>query len=385
MNKLRFLILFAAFGLGAWTAPAQTRGVAGLWQRLCGPNPKLDSVYIFQPYKGWGVGLGYELADNGAAIKVREEMYSDLIHAAFDYHMKMETRLAHSLGANVAFGPFMVGFMREVGPGAGKNKAFSFRWDANFFSLSVRSEKYFANPGGTMFIEIMEPAEQAEKKDGIPVNSTHLAESRSLVVSGMYAFNRHRFSYRAAYNSRSMQRRTAGSWIVAARYAYGMTVIDPDDFTLMTVTNGLGHFMTHQASVGGGYSFNWVPYHRDAAGPRDLRGLRNLTVNLTAAPMLTFYNKFITEDYAQESLIKYKNEVEHRFENVGHVSPNFIARAGICYSFGHCFMNVWGEYTSFAFRSDPREYTYPSGNRYIMSQNGVYTSWNVRFQVNYRF
>ena len=366
-------------------AAAQTRGAAGLWQRLCGPNPRLDSVYIFQPYKGWGVGLVYEMADNGVRIDTREEIFTDPMHAVFDYRMRMDPHLAHSLGVNVAFGPLQLGFLRELGSGAGSNKAFSFRWDANFFSLSVRSARYFANPGGTMFIEILTPEAQAEKKDGIPVNSEHLAETRSLVVSGIYAFNRHRFSYRAAYNSRSMQRRTAGSWIVAARYTYGMTIMDPEDLTLLLLTNGLGRYTNHEISVGGGYSFNWVPYHRDAAGPRDLRGLRNLTVNLTAAPMLTFYNKLITEDYVQESLIKYRNEIDHRFENVGHVSPNFIARAGICYSFGHCFLNVWGEYTSFAFRSDPREHTYPSGNRYVMSQKGVYSSWNVRFQLNYRF
>ena len=385
MNKLKILLLFAALGLVAWTATAQTSGVARLWQRLCGPNPNLDSVYIFQPYKGWGVGLGYELADNGVSINTLEEIFSNPDKMKFDYRMRMDTRLAHSLGANVAFGPLQVGFMREVGPGAGKNKSFSFRWDANYFSLSVRQARYFASPGGTMFIEVMEPAEQAEKKDGIPVTSNHLAETRSLVVNGMYAFNRHRFSYRAAYNSRSMQRRTAGSWIVAARYTYGMTVIDPADITLLTLTNGLGRFTTHQASLGAGYSFNWVPYHRDAAGPKDLRGLRNLTVNLTAAPMLTFYNRVIAEDYVQESFLNYTNEIEHRFVNVGHISPNFIARAGICYSAGHFFVNAWGEYTSFAFRTDSREQTYSSGNRYVMSQRGVYTAWAVHFQVNYRF
>lgn len=366
-------------------AAAQTRGAAGLWQRLCGPNPRLESVYIFQPYKGWGVGLVYEMADNGVRIDTREEIITDPMHAVFDYRMRMDPHLAHSLGVNVAFGPLQLGFLRELGPGAGSNKAFSFRWDANFFSLSVRSARYFAKPGGTMFIEVLAPEELADREDSVPVNSNHLAETRSLVVSGIYAFNRHRFSYRAAYNSRSMQRRTAGSWIVAGRYTYGLTIMDPEDLALLLLTNGLGRYTNHQVSVGGGYSFNWVPYHRDAAGPRDLRGLRNLTVNLTAAPMLTFYNKLITEDYVQESLIKYRDEIDHRFVNVGHVSPNFIARAGICYSFGHCFLNVWGEYTSFAFRSDPREHTYPSGNRYVMSQKGVYSSWNVRFQLNYRF
>ena len=90
--KLRSLILFAALGLGAWTASAQTRGVAGLWQRLCGPNPKLDSVYIFQPYKGWGGGLIYEMAENGAMIDSREDFYDGDYHSVIDFSLVMDSR-----------------------------------------------------------------------------------------------------------------------------------------------------------------------------------------------------------------------------------------------------------------------------------------------------
>lgn len=383
--RIRLTILLVALGVLSCAASAQTRGIARLWQRLSGPNPKLDSVYIFQPYKGLGLGAGYEIADNGVEINTIEEIYSNPMHAVLDFRMILDSRVAHSLGANVSLGPLSLGFLREVGPGAGRHKAFAFRWDANFFALSVRQSKFFAVPSGTMFMEILSPEDVAEKKEGIPVNSNHIAETSSLVVSGIYAFNRKRFSYRAAYNSRSMQRRSAGSWIVAARYAYGKTVVDPDDIALLTLNNGLGRFSTHQVSLGAGYSFNWVPFHREASGPKDLRGLRNLTVNLTAAPMLSFYNKVIVEDYVQESVIKYKDEINHRFVNMGRVYPNFIARAGICYSFGHFFVNAWGEYTSFAFHSDSREYTYKSGNRYILSQKGVHTSWAVHLQLNYRF
>ena len=101
--------------------------MAGLWQRLCGLNPKLDSVYIFQPYKGWGGGLIYEMAENGAMIDSREDFYDGDYHSVIDFSLVMDSRVAHSLGANVMFGPIQLGFLREVGSVEKRNRTFAFR------------------------------------------------------------------------------------------------------------------------------------------------------------------------------------------------------------------------------------------------------------------
>ena len=383
--KFKFLLLSTGLALSLWTASAQTRGVAGLWQRLCGPNPKLDSVYIFQPYKGWGGGLIYEMAENGAMIDSREDFYDGDYHSVIDFSLVMDSRVAHSLGANVMFGPIQLGFSREVGPVENRNRTFAFRWIANFFALDVRYKDFFSTPGGTVSIEVLSPEEQAEKMDPIPIASTRMAESRSLVVNGIYAFNRRRFSYRAAYNSRAVQRRSAGSWIVGAKYMYGATVIDSQDVTVIALSNGLGRFTTHEISVGAGYSFNWVPYHRDAAGSKDLRGLRNLTLNITAVPLLTFYNRVISEAYAEDGYFRYKDEIARRYFLNGRIMPNFTARAGICYSTGHFYLTLGGEYTSFGFRLKPKEQTSAGGVRTSLVQQGMFSSWDVNLRLNYRF
>ncbi len=359
--------------------------MAGLWQRLCGPNPKLDSVYIFQPYKGWGGGLIYEMAENGAMIDSREDFYDGDYHSVIDFSLVMDSRVAHSLGANVMFGPIQLGFLREVGSVEKRNRTFAFRWIANFFALDVRYKDFFSTPGGTVSIEVLSPEEQAEKMDPIPIASTRMAESRSLVVNGIYAFNRHCFSYRAAYNSRAIQRRSAGSFIVGAKYMYGATVIDSQDVTVIALSNGLGRFTTHEISVGAGYSFNWVPYHRDAAGSKDLRGLRNLTLNITAVPLLTFYNRVISEAYAEDGYFRYKDEIARRYFLNGRIMPNFTARAGICYSTGHFYLTLGGEYTSFGFRLKPKEQTSAGGVRTSLVQQGMFSSWNVNLRLNYRF
>ena len=54
--------------------------------------------------------------------------------------------------------------------------------------------------------------------------------------------------------------------------------------------------------MGGGYSVNFVPWHRDPVGPRD-EGLRNLTVNLTAMPVITLFNHLKTTSYVYDDAI----------------------------------------------------------------------------------
>jgi len=385
MKRNKLLLLAVTLGLLSWTSAAQTSFIGTLWQRLSGPNPKLDSTYIFQPFKGWGGALAYEVADNDVVIDSKEDYYDGDYHSLIGFSLDMNSRVAHSVGANVMFGPIQLGFLREVGSVEKRNRTFAFRWIANFFALDVRYKDYFSMPGGAMTIEVLAPEDRAEKWDPIPVAATMMAESKTLVVNGIYAFNRHRFSYRAAYNSRAIQRRSAGSFIVGAKYMYGATVIDSQDVTVIALSNGLGRFTTHEISVGAGYSFNWVPYHRDAVGSKDLRGLRNLTLNVTAVPLLTFYNRVISEAYAEDGLFRYKDEIARRYFLNGRIMPNFTARAGICYSTGHFYVTLGGEYTCFGFHLKPKEQTSASGVRTSLVQQGMFSSWNVNLRLNYRF
>ena len=125
--KFKVLLLSTILVLSFWTASAQTRGVAGLWQRLSGPNPKLDSTYIFQPFKGWGGALAYEVADNDVVIDSKEDYYDSDYHSLIGFSLDMNSRVAHSVGANVMFGPIQLGFLREVGSVEKRNRTFAFR------------------------------------------------------------------------------------------------------------------------------------------------------------------------------------------------------------------------------------------------------------------
>lgn len=116
-------------------------------------------------------------------IDSREDFYDGDDHAVIDFSLVMDSRVAHSLGANVMFGPIQLGFSREVGPVENRNRTFAIR------TFSPR---------------------------------------------------------------RAVQRRSAGSWIVGAKYMYGATVIDSQDLAVITLSSGLGRFATHEISVGAG-------------------------------------------------------------------------------------------------------------------------------------
>lgn len=182
-----------------------------------------------------------------------------------------------------------------------------------------------------------------------------------------------------------VQRRSAGSFLVAAKYMYGNFQMDASDKVLVSLVNGLARFETSQFSLGAGYSFNWVPYHRDAVSPHDLRGLRNLTVNVTAVPMLTLLNAITSHQYAYESkTFDYVMDDAQKYRMYSRIQPNFTARAAICYNTGRFYVNVWADYTRFVFRNRARTFSLADGD-IALAQHGEFSSWMVNLQLNYRF
>jgi hypothetical protein len=148
----------------------------------------------------------------------------------------------------------------------------------------------------------------------------------------------------------------------------------------------MGGYVTRQASLGAGYSFNLVPYHRDAAGPRDLNGLRNLTFNATVIPMLTLYNSVITNEYShKDDGINYCSDIARTYKLQGGLHPNFIGRAAVSYSTGHFSASCRADYTRFLFRNGDKTFHSISGGSLTMSQSGEFSYLTVAFQLMYKF
>ena len=378
------LLSFAGPGLGA-SAQNKGGGIVGFWKRLCEPNPKLDSVYIFQPYKGWGVSAGYELEGHNVSMDSKMDYEVDNVRLNYNFLLSMDPKPDHKIGLYGYAGPLRLGMSQEVGSAQGNGKTFSFRLMDNSLAADVAYSRFYSLPQGVI-AGYRNDATGEQREESAPVYLDRPADLRTFVINASYAFNGRRFSYRAAYDGRVVQRRSAGSFLVAAKYMRGEIELDPDDFLLMTLVTGMGRYTTRQASLGAGYSFNLVPYHRDAAGPRDLKGLRNLTLNVTAIPMLTLYNSMITNEYSHKSDgINYCSDIERTFKLQGQIQPNFTARAAVCYSTGHLSASCWADYTRFHFRNGTKDYYGIGGDHLALSQSGEFSNLTVAFQLMYKF
>lgn len=382
--KSRFsFLLVAAVLLGAGQIPACAgvgEFISNVWQRFCAPNPRLDADYVFQPRKGWGAAAGYELRSNSISLNPQVQYSGEMAPASISTRLSVGPRLSHLASVYATYGPITLGLSQEVGSSFKQGRFNFLSFFSDSYELDIRYSSYSAVPECSSHLYNI----------GVvtPVDISSLAKVQSLAVNAAYAFSP-RFTYQAVYGGRSVQRLSHGSWLVAAKFTNGKIVLDPNDVELMWILKGYGRFVTNQLSLGGGYSFNWVLFHRDAQSPRDLRSLQNLTFNVTAIPMLTLYNGVVYQQYKSQNIFwidtpSYLDEIVSTYRAAGRLLPNFTARAGFVYHFGHFYVNAWGDYTRFELRGgDVR--VGDIGSAGTFSHSGSFSNWSITLKLNYRF
>ena len=305
-----------------------------MWNKMMEPDKSLDSTYVFQPFKGWNVSTTYKSRWDRAGIKAPVEFE---VHGKTEllgyFNLKLVDDVTHHIGFGGGYGPINLGYSFSVGNSNKKDRHFSFNWNGTKFAVQFSYSKI--HDTGSCSVEM----------DGYdPFFIQDINTTASLWrVGGFYIFNHKKFSYPSAYTGKMVQKKSAGSFLVGAKYLHGNIMLPEERTVVSSMIMDLIGYSTYQVSVGAGYSFNWVLYHRDAQSNKKFGHLRNLTFNITAIPLLTFVNEMRMTHLSETG--------KEIFPVHGHLQPNALGKVGLCYTFGHFYINCGFEYNYNIFRS----------------------------------
>ena len=163
------------------------------------------------------------------------------------------------------------------------------------------------------------------------------------------------------------------------KYLQGSVAYDPDEDIVSEMLLGLVKQDTRQVSFGGGFSYNLVPYHRQP-GP-DGKGLRNLTFNVTAIPMVTLFNQFTStmrNNFLGEDPVMIKNVIN------GKLHVNYVFKAGAIYSWDRFFLGLSGSYDSYNYRGAtdvPAEYSEEGVEFDKIHSSGRFSRWSASLKL----
>ena len=375
--KKTFLVALLFFAI---SAQAQENALLNKVKRLVTKPAAVDSAYIYQPRPSFSLGVFSTGQRAGFNTEVDFRVDSpDGGSFSGTSNYSLSENLCKKVGLEVGYGKVILGYGLEIGPrSASKKTAFGFNFVGKTWGIHINYFK-ISNPF-TTGLTIGSEGDEDYFHDEF--TSDEHATLRDLAIDGYYAFNNKRFAYPAAYKIGLVQRRTAGSWMLTARYMQGELFNSPE--ATWDSYNMLDCFNTLQISVGGGYSVNFVLWHKDPADARD-HGLRNLTVNLTATPVITLVNYLKCVSY--DSDLDSDQVEETRYKVLCYPMPNYIGSAAASLTLGRFFFSTQFTYNWFYFSSRnalDRSQLIPD---YVdgLDFNGNFRDWTLKGLLVYRF
>ena len=351
-KTLTLLVLLPVFCI-----PAHSQRPDSFWSKIVdmisAPSVELDPSAVYQPAARWTVAVSGELHQAGITqentldyISLYEDDSSggsELLQAYAS--TKLLGGVDKVIGLQVGYGNLSLGWNHRVGGDrASTNTSFSFDYLSPGYALQLQYFDFRRPVDYEMRIALgggWDDIEDSGKTEKPGRMTTFIADA-------FYAFNRRSFAYSAVYKGNVIQRRSAGTWMFGIKYLQGLFEYDPDGL-ISDLLFGMVRQDTRQISYGGGFSYNLVPFHRQP-GP-DGKGLRNLTFNVTAIPMVTLFNQFsstMRNPFLEENPVLTKNVIN------GKLHVNYVFKAGAIYSQDRFHIGVSGSYDSYNYKGSTR-------------------------------
>ncbi len=386
-KTLVLLVLLPVFCI-----PAHSQRPDSFWRKvvdmISAPSMELDPVAVYQPAPRWNVAVSGELHQAG----ITQENTFDYI-SSYDVDFGGDPELLQAyvstkllggvdkvIGLQVGYGNLSLGWNHRVGGDrASTNTSFSFDYLAPGYALQLQYFDFRRPVDYEMGFELgggwddYEDSGQTEK----PGRMT------TFIADAFYAFNRRTFAYSAVYKGNVVQRRSAGTWMFGIKYLQGLVEYDPDEAIVSDILFGLARQDTRQVSFGGGFSYNLVPFHRQP-GP-DGKGLRNLTFNVTAIPMVTLFNQFsstMKNPFLEENPVMVKNVIN------GKLHVNYVFKAGAIYSWDRFHIGVSGSYDSYDYKGStriPEEFSDEDIEFDRVYSSGRFSRWSASLKLCVKF
>ena len=318
-----------------------------LWQKfvnaISAPSLELDPEYVYQPAPTWNVAVSADLRHVGTYLTNHLSTIVELddqdIDVTADATLRLQGGLDKGIGLQVGYGNLSMGYNQKLGVDKTyKNTSFSFDYMAPGYAVQVQ---YFDFRRPMDYEALIDSGILSLDDAG---QTEYPGRMTSFIVDAFYAFNRRNFAYSAVYKGNVVQRRSAGTLMFGAKYIQGMVSTHPDEFASQLMM-GLTNQTTRQISFGGGLSYNLVPYHRQP--DENGKGLRNLTFNVTAIPMVTLFNQFIT---TMENEDENFNPIKTRSVMNGNMLVNYVLKAGAIYTWDRFSVNLSGSYDRYNYR-----------------------------------
>jgi len=378
--NLKSKVFILAFFGALLISPAEVRAqdfktwALNMWNKLMQPDKNLESTYVFQPFNGWNVSTTYQGRWDGVGLEIPMDIITTAGTVQGTIHVNLVDNQSHHLGLRGGYGPLELGFSIAVNKKEKPDRNLSFNWLSTRFSLQFYHTLIHDTAISTAEFPI----------GSTPTRMPEAASSASIWrVGGFYIFNHKKFSYPSAYQGKMVQRRSAGSFLAGGEFHHSNLTLDKSK-SFGSLNLNLNGYSTYKFSLGGGYSFNWVIYHRDAASIKEIHDLRNLTLNITAIPLLTIVNEM--------KMTHETNTGEEKFQVHGGIQPNFLGRVGLCYAFGHFYINCSFDFNYHRFQGKEleqkslRPYLEEGADAiYRFKVLGYLANWTGGVQLHYRF
>ena len=193
----------------------------------------LDTAYIVRPQTKWTVTARF----NVSGAKIEAEGIDDGLH----FKSEMEAERKATLSVGVSYLGFSLSAALNPAKLMGKYRDFELNFNSYGrcfgFDIIYQDAKNFTG------WHDHEGMERIELPDG-------MLKVRTLNVNTYYALNSRRFSYPAAFSQSYIQRRSAGSFLLAASGMKQHATLDWEQGMQLKMTN---------IALGAGYGYNYVP------------------------------------------------------------------------------------------------------------------------------